>query len=170
MEHALTQPLLDKASAGADDRARLMLLLSAGDDHYALDARDVREVLPAVALARLSGVPEGLAGLMNHHGRMVPVVDLCRLTLGRDCEPRLSTRILMLRHRDSLVGLRAERVTEGVWVAPADLTRGEAGFREAVYLRREVGGRTELVCVLSLDRLLPEAIQLRLSAPPAQET
>jgi chemotaxis-related protein WspB len=147
-----------------------MLLLSAGSDHFAIDARQVAEVIVSVELTPLAGAPEGVAGLVNHHGRMLPVLDLCRLTLHRDCDRLLSTRIVMLRFPPAgLVGLRAERVTEGVWADPADLTCAEGGFGEAVYLRRVVGQRTEMLSVLCLDRLLPDSLRLRLSFDLAQE-
>jgi chemotaxis-related protein WspB len=168
MEHALTTPCPDARQTGARDRPRLMLLISAGDEHYALDAYLVAEVVASVDLTPLSDAPPGVVGLLNRHGRMVPVVDLCRIRQGRDCQRLLSTRIAMVRLAaagvsDRLVGLRAEHVTDGVWVDPADLTRGGCGFEDAVYLRRTNGPRTEMIAVLYLERFLPDAAWRRLS-------
>lgn len=165
MKRASTSGLAADSLPGAADRPRLMLLLSAGDDHYALDARDVAEIVASVELTRLSDAPASVAGLVNHHGRMAPVVDLCRLTLGRDCRRLLSTRIIMVRFAPAgqsagLAGLRAENVTDSVWADPADFTHGEGAFSDAVYLRRVRDQRTEMVSVLCLDRLLADALPL----------
>ena len=175
MEHVLTHRLPEDDSIGERGRPSLMLLLGAGSDHYAIDAGQVAEVVVSVELTPLPSAPEGVVGLVNHHGRMLPVVDLCRLMLGRDCNRLLSTRIVMLRFPSAcpsagLVGLRAEHVTDGVWADPADLTCAEGDFDEAVYLRRVIGRRTEMVSVLCLDRLLPESLRLRLTPDRAQET
>jgi len=153
----------------------LMLLLSAGTDRYAIDARDVVEVIMSVELTRLPGDSDRVAGLVNYHGRMAPVVDLCRLTLGRDCNRLLSTRIVMTPYPpgsqpQGLLGLRAEQVTDGIRVNPEDLTSAEAGLAGAVYLRRVVRDRTEMIPLLCLQRLLPESLRLRLLAGQVKET
>jgi chemotaxis-related protein WspB len=170
MNHALTHRLPEDDLDGARGRPRLMLLLSAGQDHYAIDARQVAEIVASVELTPLPGAPNGVAGLVNYHGRLWPVVDLCRLTLGCDCQRLLSTRIVLVHFPPAaptagLVGLRAEHVTDGVWADPADLTCAEGGFGDAVYLRRISGRRTEMVAVLCLDRILPDALRL----PPAPD-
>ena len=174
MEHALTYGLAGDGRAGTGDRPELMLLLSAGDEHYTLNARAVTAVIVAVELTPLAGVPNAVVGLVNHHGRMVPVVDLCRLMQGRDCKDLLSTRIVMLRHPPesasaSSVGLRAERVTHCCWAEPAELTSAEGAYSDATYLRRIAGQRTEMVSVLCLDRLLKDVLRLNSPSDPAQE-
>lgn len=170
MEHTAAHRFPEDAVTGEQGRPRLMLLLRAGSDQYAIDARQVAEVIMSVDLTPLGGAPQGVAGLVNHHGRMLPVVDLCRLTLGRDCNRLLSTRILMVRVTpEGLVGLRAEHVTDGVWVDPADLTCAEGGLGDAVYLRRMVGQRMEMISVLCLDRLLPELLRTPQASACVQE-
>jgi chemotaxis-related protein WspB len=178
MKHALTHRLPEDDLDGARGRPRLMLLLSAGRDHYAIDARQVAEIVVSVELTPLPNAPNGVAGLVNHHGRLWPVVDLCRLTLGCDCNQLLSTRIVLVQFPPagpsagplaSLIGLRAEHVTDGVWAEPADLTFAEGGLGDAVYLRRVSGRRTEMVSVLCLDRILPDALRLRLAPDRSQE-
>jgi chemotaxis-related protein WspB len=173
MEHALTQRRPEDDLVGARGRPKLMLLLRADSNPYAIDACQVAEVIVSVGLTALPDAPAGVVGLVNHHGRMLPVVDLCRLTVGRDCERLLSTRIVMVRFPpDSptgLVGLRAEHVTEGVWVDAADVTGAEGGFDDTVYLRRVIERRTEMVSVVCLERLLPDGLRRRLASHRSQE-
>jgi chemotaxis-related protein WspB len=142
------------------NRRKLTLLLSAGGDRYAMDAADVVEILVSVKLVPLTGAPQGVVGLVNYHGRMLPVLDLCRVTTGRDCANLLSTRIVMLQYVPfGLVGLRAECVTEGVWADTTDFVQAEGGC-DATYLRRKTAGRSETIALLSMDRLFPGGLHL----------
>ncbi|MEO8602271.1 MAG: chemotaxis protein CheW [bacterium] len=94
----------------------LVLLLRAGDRRYALDARQVVEVVPWVPLRPAPGAPEWIAGLLAHRDGVAPVIDLSRLLTGIAAAPLLSTRLIVLR-RDpgddgGLIALLAEGATE----------------------------------------------------------
>ena len=103
----------------------LFLLFQLGADRYALPAHEVSEVLPLVALKEIPGAPRGVAGLMNHRGVAVPVVDLSALALGRPAARRVSTRLVMVHYtapgdRPRLLGLVAEHATEMMRRAPEE--------------------------------------------------
>jgi chemotaxis-related protein WspB len=97
----------------------LYLLFELGADRYALDVRQVVEVLPQVESKAIPGAPIGLVGLMNYRGRPVPLLDLTQLTLRQPCACRMSTRIIVANYCEKagetrLLGLLAERVTETI--------------------------------------------------------
>jgi len=94
----------------------LFVIFELGDDRYALDARQVVEILPLVRLRPLPHAPTGVAGLFNYRGAPVPAIDLTELAFGRPAVRRLSTRLLLVRYPyehglERLVGLIVERVT-----------------------------------------------------------
>jgi chemotaxis-related protein WspB len=95
----------------------LFLLFELGKDRYALDVRQIAEVLPLVAVKRIPKAPQAMTGLFNYRGTPVPVVDLSQLSLGRPSSRRLSTRIVLVHYPDPtgrthLLGLIAERATQ----------------------------------------------------------
>jgi len=95
----------------------LFLLFHIGKDRYALEARNVVEVVPLLEPRKIPHSPPGLAGLVNYRGQAVPAVDLSFLALGTPAVEKLSTRIIILRCVDEtgqpkLVGLIAEQTTE----------------------------------------------------------
>ena len=51
----------------------LLLLLRLGTDRYALDARQVVEVIPVIKLKRIPPAPAYVAGMFNYRGKPVPV-------------------------------------------------------------------------------------------------
>jgi chemotaxis-related protein WspB len=103
----------------------LFLLFELGSDRYALDVRQVAEVLPLVGVKEIPGVPAAMNGLVNYRGAPVPVIDLSQLMLGRPSAKRLSTRIVLVHYPDDagqthLLGLIAERATQTVRHEPGD--------------------------------------------------
>jgi len=93
----------------------LALMFQVGLDRVAVDVRRVREVIPRVRLIPAPRAPEWLIGMFVYRGRVVPVVDLHRLTQAGDCPPHLSSRIILVPFpagTEGLVGLLATQVAE----------------------------------------------------------
>jgi chemotaxis-related protein WspB len=94
----------------------LALIFQVGRDRVAVDVRRVREVIPRVRLSAVNGGPAWIAGVFIYRGRVVPVVDLHRLTGAGECPPHLSSRIILFPYPldapESLVGLLATQVAE----------------------------------------------------------
>jgi len=79
----------------------LFVLFQLGNDRYALEASQVVEVIPLVALKKLPQSPKGIAGFFVYRGQPVPAVDLGELLLGKPARERLSTRIIVVNNADS---------------------------------------------------------------------
>src|SRR5437879_11534958 len=94
----------------------LALIFQVGGDRVAIDVRRVREVVPRVNLSAVSGGAPWMAGVFVYRGRVVPVVDLHRLTEAGECPPHLSSRVILVSYPPevpgSLVGLLATQVAE----------------------------------------------------------
>ena len=89
----------------------LRLILHAGPERLAVPAATVAEVLPALDRHPLAGGPAWPAGAVRVRGKVVPVVDLCRLVGGTDCPNTLHARIVLVAGVMAY-GLLAERVGE----------------------------------------------------------
>src|SRR5438552_16538440 len=97
----------------------LFLLFQLGNDRYTLNASDVVEIVPLVAVKELPQAPKGVAGIFNYRGRAVPAIDLCALTLNHPASERLSTRIIIVHYGDRngknhLLGLIAKNANETI--------------------------------------------------------
>lgn len=116
----------------------LFLLFQLGPDRYALPAADVVEVLPLIQIKSLPGAPKGVAGVMDHRGQPVPVVDLSALALGRPAAARLSTRLVLVRLQadgtEKLLALVAENATETLRRDPAEFVASGVTSPGAPYL------------------------------------
>lgn len=105
----------------------LFLVFQIGTHRYAIDAGQVAEVLPLVAVTAIARAPEEVAGVLMYRGAPVPVVDLSRLLTGRPAERRPSTRIVIVHYAAGngaaadgvknltrLLGLIAEKATDTI--------------------------------------------------------
>lgn len=151
----------------------LMLLLKAGDETYAMDAGRVIEVVPLVDIRPLPHAPGHVAGVVNYHGAVVPLVDLSLLMWGQPCSRRMSTRIILVRRdvtdgASQVLGLLAERVTETIRVQKEDLIPGNVSLGETPYVGDVImrGGR--IVPCLRVDRLLSDSLRLSLSSDSSE--
>lgn len=63
----------------------------------AMDLRKVREVCPLVRLKSAPGAPPWLAGLLDLHGQLLPVVDASRLLGGEGVPQIVGARLILLQ-------------------------------------------------------------------------
>lgn len=151
----------------------LFLLFRLGKDRYAIDARQVVEVLPLIAVKRIPQAPPAVSGALNYRGRTVPLIDLSQLALGRPAEPRLSTRIVMVNYPDAsgrsrLLGLLAEHVTDTLSCAASDFKDSGVSLPDAPYLGPVATDAQGLVQWIQIDQLLPAEVRDLLFQSPVQ--
>jgi chemotaxis-related protein WspB len=142
----------------------LFLLFQLGENRYALDARQVAEVLPLVQITELPQAPFGVAGVFNYRGAPVPVMDLSRLAFDRPARRHLSTRIILVHYPDDgvrkhLLGLIAEKATETVRREPADFVPSGISNDAASYLGPVAMDKRGLVQRIEVIKLLPVSIR-----------
>ncbi|HUQ05802.1 MAG TPA: chemotaxis protein CheW [Kofleriaceae bacterium] len=152
----------------------LVLVIQIAADRYALDARCVREVVPAVALRPVPHAPAEVAGLATWRGQVTPVIDLVELLRGEPCPQRMSSRMVVVDYgvgRDARpLGLLAEQITDVERVD--DKTIEEPGVRVpgATYLGRVMRIHGAIVQLVEVKDLLPDALRKLLWAAVDGET
>jgi chemotaxis-related protein WspB len=156
----------------------LFLLFQLANDLYALDTREIVEVLPLVNVKEIPQAPRAVCGLFDYHGATVPLVDLSELAHGTPSRRMMSTRIALLRYPgrsggeqlrlqypgtssgEQLLGLIVER-------ARATLRRSEEDFSEsdvagASFLGRVTREGDAIIQRISVEHLLPPVIREQL--------
>jgi len=149
----------------------LFVVLTVGDAKYALDARQVIEVVPLVTLRACVGAPASIAGLANYRGTSVPILDLGRLLGGAPCVLYLSTRIILLSHAGAhgvsrVIGLLAETVTNTVVREEADFCQQNLDAPETSCLGKLAVCGTGFIQRIEVSRLVPKALERLLFAEP----
>jgi len=144
------------------------LVFHIGADRYGLPLREVGRVLPVMELKQLPGAPGFVAGVMDLHGKPVPVIDLTRLAGLAPGEWMTETRILLVDypHPGRQLGLLAERV-EGI-VEVDETALREDGIDGPDYLG-PVSPQPEGLLQLVRPASLLDADVRALLYPPAEE-
>ncbi|WP_213876991.1 chemotaxis protein CheW [Pseudomonas sp. dw_358] len=152
-------------TAGAPaPRHKLFLVFSIGQDRFALQAAEIAEVLPRLALKPIARSPGWVAGIFAHRGQMVPVIDLSQLAFGHPAAARTSTRLVLVHYRtdprypERLLGLVLEHANETLRCSPDEFRSYGLNNREAPYLgpvREDAQGMMQWVRV---GDLLSEAV------------
>jgi len=147
----------------------IALTFEVAAERYGLDLSQVVEVVPAVRLRRLEGVPDYVAGLFRFRGAHVPVIDLSLLISGRPTVPRFSTRVVLVRHPGPsgvgrLLGLLAEHVANGLDDSAAAPVPTGVAAPEAPYLGGLGTSDGRTVQYVRVEELLPGSLRERLFA------
>ncbi len=150
----------------------LLLIFTSGDERYGLDISRVVEVAPLAALRPVPHAPEGMLGLLNYRGAIVPVVDLSLVLNGTASPARLSTRIVLVNvggdaAAPRLLGFAAEGVTETVACRAEDLREPGVAVARAPYLGRIMLDQHAMIQQLDPTTVLPEALREALFAMAA---
>jgi chemotaxis-related protein WspB len=152
----------------------LFLLFELGNDRYALDVRQIAEVLPLVGVKQIPGAPPALIGLFNYRGNPVPVIDLAQLVLGRPAARRMSTRIVLVHYPDEnghthLLGLIAEKATQTARHEPADFVPSGVTSADTPYLGPVATDARGLLQWIDARTLLPPSFHDLLFKPPTDD-
>jgi chemotaxis-related protein WspB len=142
----------------------LFLLFELGADRYVVDARQVVEVLPLLAVKAIPHAPPAVAGVFDCRGTPVPLIDLTQLTLGHSAVRRLSTRIILIAYplgdgSTRLLGLLAERATRTLRREAADFVISGVTSEGTPYLGPVAADPQGLLQWIDVTTLLGPAIR-----------
>jgi chemotaxis-related protein WspB len=142
----------------------LFLVFELDGDRYALETRQLVEVLPLVNLKHLSKAPPGIAGMFDYHGLPVPAVDLSEIILGRAALRRMSTRMVIVNYPGDgdaprPLGLIAERATTTAQFDAAQFNETGVSHGETPYLGPVARDARGLIQWLAVPNLLPPAVR-----------
>ena len=145
----------------------LLLVFHAGGARYGLEASGIIEVIPVAALRPVPGAAGNVAGLLNYHGAIVPVLDLTSLLTGNSTIPRMSSRIVIVDFHaaDGMkhpLGLLAERATDTILCREQDFQPAGIRTPEAPYSGDILIDRSGTVQKVEVGKLLPADVQQRL--------
>jgi purine-binding chemotaxis protein CheW len=149
---------------GRADPQKSLVGFTVGDVLYAVPIAAVREIVNPLALTALPHSPPSVAGVANHRGSVIPVVDLrARFGLPAAPDPR-RLKWILVEVESRLVGLVVDGVTEVFGTggselgAPPSLGSGD-DVRGIIGVARHA---ELLVFVLDVDRF--EALTAPLAA------
>ncbi len=131
-----------------------LLELALDDQRYALHLSAVERIVRVVAITPLPQAPSVVLGIINVHGRVVPVIDLRRRLQLPQRPPRLSDQLIIAHSARRPLALVADAVV-GVVACPLDAVVPPGAVLPRVgYVAGIVKLPGELVLIHDLDTFL----------------
>lgn len=131
------------------------LLFRVGAGLFGCDTTNVQEIIPPRPSTRLPGAPRFVRGLINIRGTIVTVLDL-GVRLDAAEEPVSDGSILLVRHRDRVVGLSVDEVAD---VRLLGVERDESAGSSTGGIVRGMASVDDVpVVVLDLDTLIQQVL------------
>ena len=94
------------------------LIFELEDIRFGIWAADIRQVLRAVAISTQPDAPPWIEGIIDIHGRIVPVVDLRQLLRLPAKELGITDHLLVVAKRERQIAIRVDRALD---VIPLDV-------------------------------------------------
>ena len=110
------------APSGGEKSGVQVMVLGIGDERYGIELTGVVEIFPPVCCTPVPGAPAALAGVINVHGEIRPVIDF-RLMLGipQASASGTPTPVILLRRQGRQMGIKADRVEQILTVTREEL-------------------------------------------------
>jgi chemotaxis-related protein WspB len=144
----------------------LFILFTLDSERYVIDATQVERMMPLTPQAppkTIPGAPSWVAGVLDHEGAPLPVIDLPALALGRPAAQLMSTRVVLVRYPHAgtvrLLALLLEGATRTIRLAADAFHDAGIDLPHARYLgpvASEAGG---LVQWIRVEHLLPDDVK-----------
>lgn len=136
-----------------------------GERWCALRAESVREVVSVDSITAVPAQQPHVLGIMLVHGRLVPVVDLCRLVQKLDMALTTSParRLVVVSIDDNEVGIVADDAKGVISLSGVDDVEQGAAPRDDMIILGELQWEDKLVAFLDAGRLLEAALGTELA-------
>ncbi len=147
---ALARPPEEKALPSAPLEC---LVFSLGGDRCGIETAHVVDVLRFTDLTRVPGTPPFVLGVMNHRGRILPVLDIQRLLGTAETTATAGSRVLTVEAGGMAFGILANAVAGSIRVGAEELAPPPAGLA-GVGASVVRGVTAEMIAILDVDALV----------------
>lgn len=135
-----------------------IVILKSGDGFYGIDIKLVQEIVLMQEITEVPGSAPHIAGMTDLRGRVIPVADFATLLGHQPSERTEDTRILVVEHESSHIGLIVDAVTEVMLVDGAQIEdETSAGAQDHDYMTGVAKLEDHLVSLVAIAKLLAGA-------------
>src|SRR6266849_7246534 len=127
-----------------------------GNETYGVRIAAVREIVRVPEITPVPNAPQGIEGVINLRGKIIPVMDLRKRFGLSELQTDKKSRILVVEVENQLLGLIVNSASEVLKIPPSDIAAPGRMFAEgeSCYITGvgKLGGR--LIILLEISKLL----------------
>lgn len=133
-----------------------LVIFDLSGQKYAIPVLNTQEIIKMVDVTPIPRSDHFIEGVINLRGRIVPIINLNkRLKLERS-ETTRDTRIIVVVHNETSVGMIVDRVDEVGRYSPDEIERPESVMKENEYIDGVIKKEGALWLLLQLEKILPQ--------------
>ncbi len=153
-ERALLLARESKAALDLSFADRLLVIaFQVGDQRFAVEVKDIQEIVTLSQIVRVPCVPDFIAGITNVRGNIVTLVDLRRL-FGDASESIVDLkRAILIAHGDSRLGLLSEEILGTLQLDREGLQKAHLGRDSERFVR---GLTDDLISLLDAQAIITD--------------
>lgn len=141
----------------------LLITFNIGEDRYAIDTRNMIEIVPQIDMKKIPMEENYIAGIFNYHGKAVPVIDISMLCRNSSSNSTLTTRIILIRLDDShIIGLLADNLTQTIRITPDKFSSCGIQELEAEFLGDVAQHEDGMIQLVNVEQILNTTLKSRL--------
>ena len=139
-----------------EERYKLVSFLL-GDEWYAEDIGCIQEVNRLQEITELPGLPEYILGVINLRGKIIPIMDLKKRLGMQQTEPDEKSRILVVSHRGSMIGVLVDSVHQVIELSSSMVSEPPATVASNRYIRGIGRVDDRLIFILDLRAIFDDS-------------
>jgi chemotaxis-related protein WspB len=147
----------------------LFIQFTLDSERYVIDATQVERVMPLTPQSppkTIPGAPSWVAGVLDHEGAPLPVIDLPALALGRPAAQLMSTRVVLVHYPHAgaarLLALLLEGATRTIRLDAEAFHATGIDMPHARYLGPVAADAGGFVQWVRVEHLLPDDVKVLL--------
>jgi len=142
----------------------LYLIFELNQQLYAIDSKEIKEIIPNVNYTLIPNAPKYLKGIFNYRGMSVPVIDLLIMTGGNETPNRLSTKIMIVNYNpvktvEKILGLLTENIIGSEYISDDAIKKSGVNIDDAKYLGEVVNKDELMIQIINVNNLLTKEAQ-----------
>lgn len=153
---------LSKTPTGERETGSIMQLVtfSLGDETYGMNIALIQEIQPLKDLTLIPCTPDFVVGAVNIRGKIITVVDICRLFGLPNQTVTDNSKVIVVHHQDLEIGILADEVSEVISVSQSEMEHPLAtlsGVREE-YIKGEyvLGVTKKMLVILDVESIIKD--------------
>lgn len=147
----------------AEQKEYQLVVFSIGDEEFAVDIAQVREIVRLIQITYLPKAPAFIEGVVNLRGQVIAIIDLAK-RLGISSKPKSeASRIIVVEISENTAGMIVDSVSEVLRLSADQLQEVPSIIDTEVpehYIRGVGKLKDRLLVLLDLNKVLsPEEVQ-----------
>lgn len=131
-----------------------LILFNLFEKEYGVDIKNISRVIRMKAVIPVPEAPNFVEGVINFHGKVVPLINLRKKMGMKDAGSKEWNRILILQIGEHLVGALVDKVTDVINIDDANIAPPEDVLKEVEYLIGVAKLDERLILVINIEKML----------------